>query len=100
MKTVVRGLPEITDRVTPPPLCASEVAGVKRRAEDTTAEHRSPGRGFDGRRGLSSGEKKRKEKEKHGRVRHLQNKLLMCHAERHFHLASSPGFKTIRRHFK
>lgn len=59
MKTVVRGLPEITDHVTPPPLCASEVVGVKRRAEDMTAEHRSPGRGFDGHCGLSSGEKKK-----------------------------------------
>lgn len=67
MKTVVRGLPEITDRVTPPPLCASEVTGVKRRAEDTTAEHRSPGRGFDGRCGLSSGEKIKK-LNKYGRV--------------------------------
>lgn len=74
MKTVVRALPEVTDRVTPPPLCASEVAGVKRRAEDTTAEHRSPGRGFDGRRGNG-------QRENIQNNLHLQNKLLMCRAE-------------------
>lgn len=75
MKTVVRGLPEITDRVTPPPLCASEVAGVKLKTR-----RRNTGVLAGAPQTLQQ-KKKKIYKYIYGRVRHLQNKLLMCHAE-------------------